>query len=128
MITEFSADPVEIRFAGTPPGRYLTKPVLIASGQGVIPEGTVLAQFTSGPNSGKFGVYADGGSNGLAGAVGKVGLITEPVDATNADVNSTAYVHGLFRNSLMPTNLTTLAKALFPGWQDFSGWDGSVEI
>lgn len=49
---------------------YTQRGVILAAGQGILPTGTVLAQYTGGGNQYQYGVYVNGGSNGLGTPVG----------------------------------------------------------
>lgn len=68
-------------------------PVVIVSGSGSLVAGTVLGRVTA---SEKYGEYDDTAIDGTETARA---ILAIDVDATSADVNATAYVHGEFDSS-----------------------------
>jgi hypothetical protein len=73
----------------------VTMPVTIASGEGIIAKNTVLGKITA---SGKYGDYDNGNADGSETAVC---ILTEDVDATSADVKTSAYFAGEFNEDAL---------------------------
>ena len=69
---------------------FLPLPCIVASGEGVLAEGTILGKVTA---SGKYAAYDNAASDGTQTAVG---ILSETVDATSADVSTHMYVKGQF--------------------------------
>jgi len=82
------------------------KPVTIVSGAGVLTKGTVLGRVTA---SKKYDAYADAGAGGLDVARS---VLTEDVDATSADVVTTAWFAGVFNDAAI-TGITDAAREDF---------------
>jgi hypothetical protein len=59
---------------------YGQRGVVLAAGQGVLATGTVLGQFTSGPNQYQYGKYASGNSDGTQVPLG---FLRNAVDTTS---------------------------------------------
>jgi hypothetical protein len=74
---------------------YLQKGVTVASGQGILPIGTVLARKTSDK---KYYVYNNAGSGGLEVARG---LLRRAVNTTGADQLANIVYRGVVKNSLV---------------------------
>lgn len=84
-------------------------PVVIVSGSGNVVRGTLLGKVTA---SGKYKPYANGNSDGSETA--KL-VLAETVDATSADVKTTAYASGEFNEAAL-TGLDAAARVDFePG-------------
>lgn len=66
--------------------RYSRENIVIKSGSGPLPSGTVLGKVSA---SGKYGVYDTYSSGGIETATA---ILAEPVDATSGDVNGSAVV------------------------------------
>lgn len=66
--------------------RYSRENIVVVSGSGPLPTGTVLGKITA---SGKYGVYDNAGSGGVEVAAA---ILAEPVDATGGDVKGAAVV------------------------------------
>lgn len=77
-------------------------PSTIVSGTGVLTRGTILGRVTA---SGKYKAYASGNSDGSE--VPRA-ILARDVDATSADVNTNAYVHGVFNKNAL-TGYTSAA-------------------
>lgn len=71
---------------------YTQRGVILAAGQGILPTGTVLAQYTGGGNQYQYGVYVNGGSNGLGVPVG---FLRNGVDTGGASGTPAQQVAGL---------------------------------
>jgi hypothetical protein len=67
--------------------------VTIASGQGILPAGTVLGEVTA---TGKFAVYDNGASDGTEVARG---VLRKRVDTTDGDVLGNLVISGIVYNS-----------------------------
>lgn len=102
-------------FAGDFP--RVVKPVVIASGSGLLVKGTVLGKVTA---SGKYAPYDDTKVDGTE--VAKLVLSEDADDATLADVNSIAYASGHF-NSAALTGYDAAAGVDFEGSPIFIGTD-----
>ena len=70
-------------------------PITIVAGTGVVPVGQVLGRVTA---SGKYAKYVDGNSNGTE--VARL-IAAEAVDATAADVNTSAMYNGVFNRAAL---------------------------
>lgn len=70
-------------------------PVVIVTGSGVVVRGTLLGKVTA---SGKYKPYANGNADGSETA--KL-VLAETVDATAADVKTTAYASGEFNEAAL---------------------------
>ena len=66
--------------------RYSRENIVVVSGSGPLPTGTVLGKITA---SGKYGVYDNAGTGGVETAAA---ILAEPVDATSSDVKGSAVV------------------------------------
>ena len=66
--------------------RYSRENIVVVSGSGPLPTGTVLGKITA---SGKYGVYDNAGAGGVEVAAA---ILAEPVDATDGDVKGAAVV------------------------------------
>lgn len=71
---------------------YTQRGVILAAGQGILPTGTVLAQYNAGGNNKQYGVYVNGGSNGLGTPVG---FLRNGVDTGGASGTPAQQVAGL---------------------------------
>lgn len=84
-------------------------PVVIVSGSGAVVRGTLLGRITA---SGKYKPYNDSNNDGSQTA--KL-VLAENIDATSADVKTTAYAAGEFNEAAL-TGLDAAAKLDFePG-------------
>jgi len=81
-------------------------PITVVSGSGVLVRGTVLGKVTA---SGKYKPYADGNSDGSQTA--KL-ILADDIDATAADITTTAYRTGEFNENGL-TGLDAAAKVDF---------------
>ena len=117
MLESTAYTPKEIRATGRDE-LFRALPVTIVSGAGVLDVGTVLGKITA---SGKFTAYSNAASNGSEVALG---ILTEKVDATSRDVETSAYVMGVF----VEANLTGLDSAAKTDFGSKSFWDGSIRI
>jgi hypothetical protein len=71
-------------------GDISREPVIILSGQGVLPAGSVLGRITAaGANLGKYAQYDNAATDGRNVAAG---VLWEPVDATSADARGVVHV------------------------------------
>ena len=70
-------------------------PIVITSGAGSLAAGTVLGRITTG---GKYAAYDNGHSDGTEVARA---ILPFAVDATSADVDTTAYFHGEFNEDAL---------------------------
>lgn len=117
-LTSQSYIPKEVRATGREEYFYAI-PVTIASGAGVLDVGTVLGKITSG---GKYKAYASGNSDGSQTAVG---ILTERVDATSADVTGIGmWVMGFF----VEANLTGLDSGAKTNLGSKSYSDGTIRL
>ncbi len=66
--------------------RYSRENIVVESGSGPLPSGTVLGKIIA---SGKYGVYDTAGTGGVEPAAA---ILAEPVDATSGDVKGSAVV------------------------------------
>ncbi len=102
-------------FAGDFP--RVVKPLVIASGSGLLAKGTVLGKVTA---SGKYSKYDNTKSDGTE--VAKLILAEDADDATSADVNAIAFASGHF-NSAALTGYDVAAGVDFEGTPIFIGTD-----
>ena len=102
-------------FAGDFP--RVTKPVVIASGSGLLLKGTLLGKVTA---SGKYVPYNDANVDGSQTA--KLVLAEDADDATLADVNAIAFASGHF-NSAALAGYNAAAGVDFEGTPIFIGTD-----
>jgi len=100
-------------FAGEFP--RVTKPITIASGQGLLKKGTVLGKITA---SGEYGAYNDANVDGTETA--KLILAEDADDATSAAVKSIAYASGHFNQAAL-TGYDAAAGVDFEGTPIFIG-------
>lgn len=75
-------------------GGFTQVGVTLASGQGILPAGTVIAQVTS---TGKFVVYDDDGTDD--GRRVARGVLRKRVDTTDGDVHGNMVIAGIVYNS-----------------------------
>ena len=80
-------------FCGEP--SEFTLPITVVAGSGVLVVGTVLGRITA---SHKCAPYVDGHADGTE--VARV-ILAEEVDATLADVNTSAYVDAVFNRAAL---------------------------
>lgn len=106
--TENSYTPREIRWSGCE-DKFERKPVTVVAGQAaVLPEGSILGgPIASGDDAGKFGIYNPAATDGTEVAYG---ILAETSDAQDVDVDTTAYVAGIFRESALGAELDANAK------------------
>lgn len=117
-LTSTSYNPKEVRATGDESYFYAI-PVTIASGAGVLDVGTVLGKISVG---GKYKAYANGNSDGSEVAVG---ILTERVDATSADVTGIGmWVMGFFKEE----ELTGLDSAGKTDLASRSYSDGTIRL
>lgn len=117
-LTSTSYVPKEIRATGREEYFY-SIPVAVVSGAGVVEVGTVMGKITA---SGKYKPYASGNSDG---SQTPVGILTERVDATSADVNGIGlFVMGFFVEAQL-TGLDSGAKTAL-GTKSYS--DGTIRL
>jgi hypothetical protein len=95
---EFHA-PVVFELMASTKGGWTQRGVVLAGGAGVIPTGTVLAQYTSGPNQYLYGVYSSGGSNGLNAPLGFLRNGTDTGGASSPSGLPSANTSGLLVTS-----------------------------
>lgn len=90
-------------FAGD--AKIITEEETVASGQGVVAKYTVVGRLTA---SGKLAKHTPGASDGSEVAVG---ILTQAVNATAADVRVAMYTGGFFNHEALTwhASLTTLA-------------------
>lgn len=88
-------------FAGDHPP--VTIPVIIGNSGNVEVRGRVLGRVTA---TGKYGRYDDTATDGTEVARA---ILAKEVDATSADVNTVAYVHGVFNEAAL-TGIDTAGK------------------
>lgn len=91
-VTSATSQPDKLYAGDHPP---VVIPVVIVSGAGALTRGTVLGRITA---SGKYDAYDDGDSDGTEVARA---ILAHDVDATSADVNTVAFVHGEFNESAL---------------------------
>jgi hypothetical protein len=72
--------------------QLVTGTITLASGQNLV-RGTIVGRITA---SGKFKAYDAAATDG---SQNPVGILTNPVDATTADTNTTIYLEGQFAKS-----------------------------
>ena len=87
-----STTPVNLNSGNFP---VVTMPVTVVSGAGVVAANTVLGRITA---SGKVDAYLSTNTDGTE--VAEL-ILTEAVDATSADVATTAYVSGEFNKAAL---------------------------
>ena len=63
--------------------------IIIASGVGLVLAGTVLGRYTSGPNTGKVGLYDNDATDGRQTVYG---VLLADANATSADARGVAFV------------------------------------
>ena len=104
-VTSVTYTPTEIRaLAGM---QYPCIPITLKSDAGHnLAAGTVIGEYTSGANDGKFGKYANGGANGLETAVG---ILAEDCDASSEDQITKMFLSGPFVEASL-TGLDSAAK------------------
>jgi hypothetical protein len=111
LVNEQTLNGVQL-FAGDFP--RVGKAVTVVSGSGVVAKGTVLGKVTEG---GKYKPYSNIANDGSETA--KL-ILAEEVDATSADVKTTAFASGHFNEAAL-TGIDASAKADFEGTPIFIG-------
>ena len=98
-VTSTTNSPVEL-FAGDFP--RVLMPVTVVAGEGELAAGTVLGQVTASGKFRKLAANADGSETAKY-------ILADAVDATAADVNTTAYATGEFNRAAL-TAITDAAE------------------
>lgn len=118
-VTDASYTPREVRFAGCE-DKFIRFGVIVAEGEGALPEGSILGEITSGDDDGKFALYDPTGTDGRE--VAKC-ILAQSIDATSAEVHTSAYVAGIFRESALGAEFDANAKN---NLNARSYWNGAI--
>lgn len=75
---------------------------------GYLPSGTAVAQYTSGGNSGKYGPYTSGATDGSQNLAGFT--IADVAVTSDANINVALYDHGRVNTNRLPLSFTAPAS------------------
>jgi hypothetical protein len=109
--------PAVLELLASTDGGFTQRGVILAGGQGVLPTGTVLAQYTSGPNQYAYGVYSDSGSNGLNTPLGFLRNGVDTGTVTGVNTGGLLVDRGIV-NVAVTSGLTSTAIVKLVGRQD----------
>lgn len=82
--------------------------------KGFIPSGTPLAQYTGGPNAGKYTVYTSGGANGAGTLTGFL-LDSVPIRDSAADAVGALLDHGRIVAAKLPIPVDAAGQSAVSG-------------